>query len=210
MRAIGVREIAAYLTGAIGRAETIARGSQATRNYAKRQYLFAHHRPPTGRASPRRSTSPPRWNCLARAPSQRRWTSCATPTSTPLRWPKARRGHGSQSGRAQSLNLKDSGVDARSPAQRLAESGRRRRAVPQGQRHRRSGGLGGRRDDAAPMKSSAAVPANRAAFARGRRAGLQQRCDPFQLHRAGATRRLPGRAEGSRHRAAHLYQDGRG
>jgi tRNA dimethylallyltransferase len=47
MRAIGVREIAAFLNGEIDRSEMIARGSQATRNYAKRQYTwFAHQSPP--------------------------------------------------------------------------------------------------------------------------------------------------------------------
>lgn len=46
MRAIGVREIAAWLNGAIGREEMIERGRQATRNYAKRQYTwFAHQSP---------------------------------------------------------------------------------------------------------------------------------------------------------------------
>ena len=47
MRAIGVREIAAYLAGEIDRDELIRRGSQATRNYAKRQYTwFAHQTRP--------------------------------------------------------------------------------------------------------------------------------------------------------------------
>ncbi len=46
MKAVGVREIAAYLGGEIGRAEMIARGQQATRNYAKRQYTWFRHRVP--------------------------------------------------------------------------------------------------------------------------------------------------------------------
>ena len=46
MRAIGVREIAAFLNGSIGRDEAIARGQQATRNYAKRQYTWFAHQPP--------------------------------------------------------------------------------------------------------------------------------------------------------------------
>ncbi|HET9811078.1 MAG TPA: tRNA (adenosine(37)-N6)-dimethylallyltransferase MiaA [Sphingomicrobium sp.] len=46
MRAIGVREIAAFLRGEISRDEMIARGSQATRNYAKRQYTWFAHQPP--------------------------------------------------------------------------------------------------------------------------------------------------------------------
>jgi tRNA dimethylallyltransferase len=46
MRAIGVREIAAFLAGEIDREEMIARGSQATRNYAKRQYTWFAHQPP--------------------------------------------------------------------------------------------------------------------------------------------------------------------
>ena len=48
MRAIGVREIAAWLNGAIGREEMIERGRQATRNYAKRQYTWFAHQPPAG------------------------------------------------------------------------------------------------------------------------------------------------------------------
>jgi tRNA dimethylallyltransferase len=46
MRAIGVREIAAFLAGELDREEMIARGSQATRNYAKRQYTWFAHQPP--------------------------------------------------------------------------------------------------------------------------------------------------------------------
>jgi len=46
MRAIGVREITAFLAGQIGRDDMIARGQQATRNYAKRQYTWFAHQPP--------------------------------------------------------------------------------------------------------------------------------------------------------------------
>jgi tRNA dimethylallyltransferase len=46
MRAIGVREIAAWLRGAISRDEAIAAGQQATRRYAKRQYTWFAHQPP--------------------------------------------------------------------------------------------------------------------------------------------------------------------
>ncbi len=47
MRAIGVREIAAWLGGETSREQAIAAGSQATRRYAKRQYTwFAHQLPP--------------------------------------------------------------------------------------------------------------------------------------------------------------------
>jgi tRNA dimethylallyltransferase len=46
MRAIGVREIAAWLDGSIGRDEAVSRGQQATRNYAKRQYTWLAHQPP--------------------------------------------------------------------------------------------------------------------------------------------------------------------
>jgi tRNA dimethylallyltransferase len=45
MRAIGVREIAAYLAGEISREEAVKRGQQATRNYAKRQYTWFAHQP---------------------------------------------------------------------------------------------------------------------------------------------------------------------
>ena len=46
MRAIGVREIAAWLLGKITRDEAIAAGQQATRRYAKRQYTWFAHQPP--------------------------------------------------------------------------------------------------------------------------------------------------------------------
>jgi tRNA dimethylallyltransferase len=46
MRAIGVREIAAFLRGELSREAMIARGQQATRNYAKRQYTWFAHQPP--------------------------------------------------------------------------------------------------------------------------------------------------------------------
>ena len=46
MRAIGVREIAAFLAGEIDREEMTRRGRQATRNYAKRQYTWFSHQPP--------------------------------------------------------------------------------------------------------------------------------------------------------------------
>jgi len=46
MRAIGVREIAAFIRGDMSREETLAAGRQATRRYAKRQYTwFAHQAP---------------------------------------------------------------------------------------------------------------------------------------------------------------------
>ncbi|MEO5612648.1 MAG: tRNA (adenosine(37)-N6)-dimethylallyltransferase MiaA [Sphingomicrobium sp.] len=46
MRAIGVREIGAFLSGEIDREQMIAHGRQATRNYAKRQYTWFAHQPP--------------------------------------------------------------------------------------------------------------------------------------------------------------------
>jgi tRNA dimethylallyltransferase len=46
MRAIGVREIAGWLSGEWNREEALARGQQATRNYAKRQYTWFRHQPP--------------------------------------------------------------------------------------------------------------------------------------------------------------------
>jgi tRNA dimethylallyltransferase len=47
MRAIGVTEIAAYLSGEITLAEAETRGQQATRNYAKRQYTWFRRQPPS-------------------------------------------------------------------------------------------------------------------------------------------------------------------
>jgi len=46
MRAIGVREIAAFLKGDLSREEALAAGQQATRRYAKRQYTWFAHQPP--------------------------------------------------------------------------------------------------------------------------------------------------------------------
>jgi tRNA dimethylallyltransferase len=46
MRAIGVREIGAFLRGEMNRDEMIAAGQQATRRYAKRQYTWFSHQPP--------------------------------------------------------------------------------------------------------------------------------------------------------------------
>ena len=46
MRAIGVREIAAYLLGEATLDEAIAAGRQSTRRYAKRQYTWFAHQPP--------------------------------------------------------------------------------------------------------------------------------------------------------------------
>ena len=48
MRAIGVPEIAAWLAGEIEAEEVIAAGSQATRNYAKRQFTWFRRQPPAG------------------------------------------------------------------------------------------------------------------------------------------------------------------
>ncbi|HET7709389.1 MAG TPA: tRNA (adenosine(37)-N6)-dimethylallyltransferase MiaA [Sphingomicrobium sp.] len=46
MRAIGVREIAAFLAGDLTQEEAIAAGQQATRRYAKRQYTWFANQPP--------------------------------------------------------------------------------------------------------------------------------------------------------------------
>jgi len=48
MRAIGVREIAAYVRGESDRDEAVALGQQSTRQYAKRQYTWFKHQPPPG------------------------------------------------------------------------------------------------------------------------------------------------------------------
>jgi tRNA dimethylallyltransferase len=47
MRAIGVGELSAYLLGETTLDEAIAAGQQATRRYAKRQYTWFAHQPPT-------------------------------------------------------------------------------------------------------------------------------------------------------------------
>jgi tRNA dimethylallyltransferase len=46
MRAIGLRELAAYLRGESTLDEAVAAGQQATRRYAKRQYTWFAHQPP--------------------------------------------------------------------------------------------------------------------------------------------------------------------
>jgi len=48
MRAIGVKEIAAFLAGEFTRAEALAAGQAATRQYAKRQYTWFRRQPPPG------------------------------------------------------------------------------------------------------------------------------------------------------------------
>jgi tRNA dimethylallyltransferase len=47
MRAIGVPEIAGYLRGEWTIDQVQSRGAQATRNYAKRQFTWLRHQPPT-------------------------------------------------------------------------------------------------------------------------------------------------------------------
>ena len=46
MRAIGVRETAALIKGELSRAQAIAAGQLATRQYAKRQYTWFRNQPP--------------------------------------------------------------------------------------------------------------------------------------------------------------------
>ena len=46
MRAIGVREIAAYLRGETTLDDAVTATRQATRRYAKRQYTWFAHQPP--------------------------------------------------------------------------------------------------------------------------------------------------------------------
>jgi tRNA dimethylallyltransferase len=48
MRAIGVREIAAFLRGDLSRGEALQAGRTATRQYAKRQYTWFSRQPPAG------------------------------------------------------------------------------------------------------------------------------------------------------------------
>ncbi|MET1112437.1 MAG: tRNA (adenosine(37)-N6)-dimethylallyltransferase MiaA [Allosphingosinicella sp.] len=48
LRAIGVREIAAFLSGELTRAAALAAGRTATRQYAKRQYTWFSRQPPAG------------------------------------------------------------------------------------------------------------------------------------------------------------------
>jgi tRNA dimethylallyltransferase len=47
MRAIGVREIADWIAGRATRENMLARGQAATRQYAKRQYTWFRHQPPS-------------------------------------------------------------------------------------------------------------------------------------------------------------------
>jgi tRNA dimethylallyltransferase len=47
MRGIGVREIGALLAGEVSQEEAVAAGQQATRRYAKRQYTWFAHQPPS-------------------------------------------------------------------------------------------------------------------------------------------------------------------
>ena len=117
MRGIGVREIGAYLSGELSLAEAIAAGQQATRRYAKRQYTWFAHQPPAG--WPRfgdpldSQLSDPRWNCSAPKPKPRLMDMLhdADIDAAPLAGKRvAILGYGNQ-GRAQALNLHDSGID---------------------------------------------------------------------------------------------------
>jgi tRNA dimethylallyltransferase len=47
MRAIGVREITAFVAGRASLEQAVAAGQQATRRYAKRQYTWFAHQPPS-------------------------------------------------------------------------------------------------------------------------------------------------------------------
>jgi tRNA dimethylallyltransferase len=47
MRAIGVREVAAFLSGALSREQALEAGRTATRHYAKRQYTWFANQPPS-------------------------------------------------------------------------------------------------------------------------------------------------------------------
>lgn len=67
MRAIGVPEIAGWLRGEWSRDDAIARGQQATRNYAKRQYTWFRRQPPeTWRRLSESSPRPWRFETLFR------------------------------------------------------------------------------------------------------------------------------------------------
>ena len=64
MRAIGVREIAAYLAGDLSRAQALESGRTATRQYAKRQYTWFSRQPPVEWP---RFTEPPVGDAFQRA-----------------------------------------------------------------------------------------------------------------------------------------------
>ena len=64
MRAIGVREMAAWLSGDVSKDDAIAAGQQATRQYAKRQYTWFAHQPPVEWP---RFTDPPQGDNASRA-----------------------------------------------------------------------------------------------------------------------------------------------
>ena len=116
MRAIGVRELSRYLLGESSLDEAVAAGQQATRRYAKRQYTWFAHQPPADWPRFREALDVDRLGrCAGPARAEglggRQWTCCATPTSIPLRSPASASrslGYGNQ-GRAQALNLQDSG-----------------------------------------------------------------------------------------------------
>jgi tRNA dimethylallyltransferase len=59
MRAIGVPEIAAWLSGEHSRDQAIAAGQRATRNYAKRQYTWFRRQPPLAWTRGETQTSTP-------------------------------------------------------------------------------------------------------------------------------------------------------
>ena len=178
-------------------------------------------RRPIGRASRKRSTSTRLGEALAllRRRSSlggRAWNLLrdADIDPAPLAGKRvAILGYGNQ-GRAQALNLHDSGIDVvvglrgGSGSTIEAEVGGLDDRADRGR-----GRLGRRGDDARARRDPRrALPRDRAAPAPGRRARLQPRpVGPLRLRRAARRpRRLPGRAQGPGHRASLALQRGQG
>ncbi len=118
MRAIGVREIAQYLSGELTREEAIAAGQQATRRYAKRQYTWFAHQPP---ADWPRFNDPLDGDCRRQA-----LELLGRSGLVDRRWTCSRRRHRSRAARRQAGGRP-----------RLRQSGASAGAQPQGQRDRR-------------------------------------------------------------------------
>ena len=194
MRAIGVREIAAYLSWR-DRPRGGDRRRPAGDPQLRQAAIYLVRAPAAARMAALHRPARYRASALAllgaRAPSARRMDLLrdADIDPSPLAGKRvAIVGFGNQ-GRAQALNLNDSGVDVVvGLARRIGERHRGRRSRARSRAGRGRGGVGGRRHAARPRRDARRpLPRDRAAFRARRRARIQPRArDPLQPDRRRA------------------------
>ena len=214
MRAIGVREIAAYLRGEIDarRGDRRRPAGDPPLRQAPIYLVRAPAAARNGRASPSRSTATASADALALLRAERLggapWSCCATPTSTPRRSPASASRSSATATRAARRRSTSTtaaidvvvGLRGGSASATEAEAAGLEVALVED-----AVGVGRRRHAARARRDPRrALPRDRAAPARRRRARLQPRAvGPLRLRRAARRpRRLPGRAQGPGHRAA--------